>query len=109
MKRFDWWQSWPRIFLWSHVIGVVGFYGVNWWRTAPRKNDVAKVLPPSQYSQLQPPQSGSEQREIPQSTSPLSSVHTYQKEMVASAPGRESTVLSEDRPLVSIIVPARNE
>jgi chlorobactene glucosyltransferase len=100
MKRFDWWQSWPRIFLWSHVIGVVGFYGVNWWRTAPRKNDV--VL-------LQYPQAGSEQHEFPASTPPPSGIQMDQKEMVASAPGRESTVLSEDKPLVSIIVPARNE
>jgi chlorobactene glucosyltransferase len=100
MQRYDRWQFLPRVFLWSHVIGVVGFYLVNRWRTAPGKNDVL----------LQYPQAGSEQHEIPASTPPLSGIPMKQKEVVvASAPERESTVLSEGKPQVSIIVPARNE
>jgi len=45
MKRSYWWQSWPRFLLWSHVIGIVGFYMVMWWRTAPDKKDRVKVMP----------------------------------------------------------------
>src|SRR6266700_4113922 len=62
-------KSWPRFLLWSHVIGVVGFYFVIWLRTAPRKEDRVKKLP-------------------------LRS---------------ENSVQSINNPLVSVIVPARNE
>jgi chlorobactene glucosyltransferase len=87
MRYKDWWQFWPRIFLWSHVIGVVGFYLVNWWRTAPGKD-------------LAVSSDGSLQYELPAGTSPLSSIPRQQKEAIDTAP---------ERPPVSIIVPARNE
>src|SRR5579884_1580270 len=106
MERYNWLRFWPRIFLWSHVIGVVGFYLVNWWRTTPGKDDVVKVLPPAQsrYSHTE-----AEPSEIPPTTSPFSSAPAPQKAAVAAAPGRESLLASEERPPVSIIVPARNE
>ncbi len=106
MQRYNWLRFWPRIFLWSHVIGVVGFYLVNWWRTTPGKDDVVKVLPPAQsrYSHTE-----AEPSEIPPTTSPFSSAPAPQKAAVAAAPGRESLLASEERPPVSIIVPARNE
>jgi chlorobactene glucosyltransferase len=89
MQRYDRWRFWPRVFLWSHVIGVVGFYLVNWWRTAPGKNDVVKAIIFS----------------TPQGTLPLSSISTTQKGGSSSASASENN----DCPLVSIIVPARNE
>jgi chlorobactene glucosyltransferase len=69
MRKNTWLKSWPRFFLWSHVIGVVGFYLVIWLRTAPNKEDRVKKLPPRSEN---PPQ-------------------------------------ALKGPLVSIIVPARNE
>src|SRR6266699_1318862 len=69
MGKLDWLKSWPRFLLWSHVIGVVGFYFVIWLRTAPRKEDRVKKLP-------------------------LRS---------------ENSVQSINNPLVSVIVPARND
>lgn len=45
MKKWYRWQSWSRFVLWSHVIGVVGFYSILWWRTSPRKEDRLTVLP----------------------------------------------------------------
>lgn len=35
MKKHNWLTSWPRFVLWSHVLGVVGFYIVLWFRTNP--------------------------------------------------------------------------
>lgn len=36
MRKRNWiTTSWPRLLLWSHVIGVVGFYLVLWQRTSP--------------------------------------------------------------------------
>ena len=35
MKKQHWWQSWTRLLLWSHVVGVIGFYLVLWFRTNP--------------------------------------------------------------------------
>ncbi|HLL79981.1 MAG TPA: glycosyltransferase family 2 protein, partial [Ktedonobacteraceae bacterium] len=29
--------SWSRLFLWSHVVGVIGFYSILWLRTRPAK------------------------------------------------------------------------
>lgn len=69
MRKHNWLQSWPRLLLWSHVIGVVGFYLVLWLRTAPGKEDRVKTLPS----------------------------------------GPENPLPSRNDPLVSIIVPARNE
>jgi chlorobactene glucosyltransferase len=74
MKKRYWWQSLARFVLWSHVIGVVGFYLVVWLRTLPRKEDQLKALPP--------------RNEVP------------------SAADKAAAAV---RPLVSIIVPARNE
>lgn len=76
MKNTYWWQSWPRFVLWSHVIGVVGFYAILWWRTSPRKEDRLHVLPVQQKK------------------------------------GAEKVLTTNDaaqEPLISIIVPARNE
>ena len=69
MKKRNWFRSLSRLFLWSHVLGVIGFYIVLWLRTAPAKEDHATKEPP------QP----------------------------------ESTAQSISGPLVSVIVPARNE
>ncbi|MBV9228520.1 MAG: glycosyltransferase [Chloroflexi bacterium] len=44
MKKRYWWRSWPRFLLWSHVIGVIGFYLVIWLRTAPKKEDRVRKL-----------------------------------------------------------------
>jgi chlorobactene glucosyltransferase len=46
MKKKSWWRSWSRLVLWSHVVGVIGFYCILWWRTFPRKEDRLKILPP---------------------------------------------------------------
>ena len=46
MKKRCWWRSWSRLALWSHVVGVIGFYCVLWWRTFPRKEDRLKILSP---------------------------------------------------------------
>lgn len=36
MRKRNWiTTSWPRLLLWSHVIGVVGFYLLLWQRTSP--------------------------------------------------------------------------
>jgi len=69
MKKNNWLRFWPHFLLWSHVIGVVGFYLVIWLRTAPNKEDRVKNLPPRSENPPQPVKG----------------------------------------PLVSIIVPARNE
>ncbi len=47
-------RSWSRLFLWSHVISVVGFYLVLWLRTTPGKEDRVKKLPrqPQEPGQL---------------------------------------------------------
>ncbi|GHO88973.1 glycosyltransferase [Dictyobacter formicarum] len=76
MKNTYWWQSWSRFVLWSHVIGVVGFYAILWWRTSPRKEDHLHVLP------------------VQRNKGP-------EKALTANEAAKE--------PLVSIIVPARNE
>jgi chlorobactene glucosyltransferase len=44
-KANSWSQTLLRLFLWAHVIGIVGFYLVAWWRTAPSKKDRVKALP----------------------------------------------------------------
>ena len=45
MDKQSWWQSLARLTLWSHVIGVVGFYLYIWQRTLPRDKDRLKKLP----------------------------------------------------------------
>ncbi|GAC1390335.1 MAG: hydroxychlorobactene glucosyltransferase CruC [Ktedonobacteraceae bacterium] len=45
MNKHFWRQSLARITLWSHVIGVVGFYLYIWQRTIPRDGDRLKKLP----------------------------------------------------------------
>src|SRR5438876_839467 len=67
MKKNSW--SWPRFWLWMHVIGVVAFYLILWKRTAPAKEDKVRII----------------DREDEAETS------------------------ESDHPLVSIVVPARNE
>jgi chlorobactene glucosyltransferase len=34
-EKQSWWSSWPRLLLWSHVVGVTIFYIVLWLRTKP--------------------------------------------------------------------------
>ena len=67
MNKHYGWQSWLRFLLWSYAIGMVGFYLILRWRTAPRKEDRVTVLP------------------------------------------RNSSVVATADPMVSIIVPVRNE
>jgi chlorobactene glucosyltransferase len=43
MKKTHRLHSWLRLLLWSHVVGVIGFYLVLWRRTAPRYFKGAKV------------------------------------------------------------------
>ncbi len=40
-------QPWSRLFLWSHVVGVIAFYIILWFRTNPNggKSDQSKVKP----------------------------------------------------------------
>jgi chlorobactene glucosyltransferase len=45
MKKHNWLQSLPRFLLWSHAIGVLGFYLVLWLRTAPGKENSVKKVP----------------------------------------------------------------
>ncbi|GAC1675572.1 MAG: hydroxychlorobactene glucosyltransferase CruC [Ktedonobacteraceae bacterium] len=48
MKKHYWWQSLSslsRFVLWSHVVGVIGFYLLVWLRTLPRKEDQLEILP----------------------------------------------------------------
>lgn len=45
MQKQFWWQSLARVTLWSHVIGVVGFYLYIWQRTLPRDQDRLNKLP----------------------------------------------------------------
>lgn len=35
MKNQRWLTSWLRLLLWSHVVGVIGFYIILWLRTSP--------------------------------------------------------------------------
>lgn len=67
MKKY----TWPRLLLWSHVIGVIGFYIILWLRTNPR-HGMPRVQARSKTN-----------------------------------PAQEPAILKN--PLVSIIVPARNE
>jgi chlorobactene glucosyltransferase len=69
MKKHNILKALPRFLLWSHVIGVVGFYLVLWMRSTP-----------------------SQKERVKKSTSQL-----------------ENSEQSANYPLVSIIVPARNE
>ena len=78
MKKKSWWRSWFRLLLWSHVVGVMGFYCILWWRTFPRKEDRLKILPPL--------------------------VETHKPDFIQNVQETKNVV-----PLVSIIVPARNE
>jgi len=45
MQKHFWGQSLARVVLWSHVIGVVGFYLYIWQRTMPRDEDLLKKQP----------------------------------------------------------------
>lgn len=47
MNKRSWWQCWSRLFLWSHVVGVIGFYLLIWWRIWPNKKDRVHPLPPA--------------------------------------------------------------
>lgn len=45
MQKNSWWQSFMRLFVWAHGIGVVSFYLFMLRRTAPRKEDRLVPLP----------------------------------------------------------------
>ncbi len=45
MKKHNWLTFLTRFLLWSHVIGVVGFYLVLWLRSTPGKEDRVKKVP----------------------------------------------------------------
>jgi chlorobactene glucosyltransferase len=53
MKKHSWLTSWARFLLWSHVIGVVGFYFVLWLRGTPRKQDRTRKLPSESKNPIQ--------------------------------------------------------
>src|SRR5260370_25196680 len=44
MKKRNWLTSWPRFLLWFHVLGVVGFYVVLWFRTNPNSRKSRPAL-----------------------------------------------------------------
>ena len=44
MKKRNWFTSWRRLLLWSHVLGVVGFYLVLWFRTNPNSRKSQPAL-----------------------------------------------------------------
>ncbi len=44
MKKRNWFTSWRRLLLWSHVLGVVGFYIVLWFRTNPNSRKSQPAL-----------------------------------------------------------------
>ena len=69
MKKYDRFPSLSRLLLWSHVIGVIGFYIALWLRTTPPREDRTTLK--------------------------------------SAEPGKATQ--PESDPLVSIIVPARNE
>lgn len=46
--------SLSRVFFWSHVIGVIGFYIVLWLRTTPAKEDRATQKPAKPGNSMQP-------------------------------------------------------
>ena len=46
MQKNNWLSSWARLFLWSHAIGVAGFYSLQWLRTRPNKEDYVRKLSP---------------------------------------------------------------
>src|SRR5947209_20604106 len=39
MQKPHWYNSWLRLLLWSHVISVVSFYLILWWRTRPDSHE----------------------------------------------------------------------
>jgi chlorobactene glucosyltransferase len=53
MKKQNRFRSLSRLLLWSHVIGIVGFYLVLWLRTTPAKDDRARKLPSQPQEPLQ--------------------------------------------------------
>ncbi len=87
IKKHSWWRFLSRFALWSHVVGVIGFYAVIWWRTAPNKEDRVRKLPVRQSS-------------------------VGQSEGLAGKSGEEVARMSAaalSGAMVSVIVPARNE
>src|SRR5437763_15278144 len=44
MKKRNWFTSWRRLLLWSHVLVVVGFYIVLWFRTNPNSRKSQPAL-----------------------------------------------------------------
>ncbi len=40
MQKSGWYNSWSRLLLWSHVVSVVSFYLILWWRTRPNGDEV---------------------------------------------------------------------
>lgn len=55
MKKQYWWHSWSRLLLWSHVVAVIGFYLVLWFRTNPNgeKRKTRRVDAPVDSAQPQ--------------------------------------------------------
>src|SRR5579859_2027860 len=54
MKKYNLFPSLSRLLLWSHVIGVVGFYILLWLRTVPAKEDRGTLKPPEPGTPTQP-------------------------------------------------------
>ena len=57
MNRIFWQQSLARLALWTHVIGIVGFYAIIWRRTSPDARDRVKKLPLKKFLPAAPHES----------------------------------------------------
>ena len=81
MKNRSWLHSWSRLLLWSHVVGVIGFYVFLWLRTKPRGEQ------------------------------PAMSSGSLARRPSASSDGGSKQDMHDpaEEPSVSVIVPARNE
>ncbi len=78
-------RLWPHLLLWANALGVAAFYTILWKRTLPNKQDHIKALPV-------------------RGTSPLAEPVARRQTKRANEQEAELPV-----PLVSIIVPARDE
>lgn len=80
MRTHNWLRSWARLLLWSHVVGVLGFYIALWFRTSP---------------------TGGVRRGS-------SGTHDAQ-EAAKQGTSASTSTRPQTAPFVSVIVPARNE
>jgi chlorobactene glucosyltransferase len=87
-KKF-WGRSWPRLVLWANALGIAAFYLILWKRTVLAPQDHVRILPVREVSEpIEAPKPAKKKRG---------------KTTLVSAQVEETV------PLVSIIVPARDE